>query len=377
MDFGTKAVHAGQLPDPATGAINPPLYMSSTFKLDRPGVNRGFEYTRANNPNYEMLETAVAALENGKHATVFSSGLGALTAMMTLLSPGDKVLAIDGIYGGSYRLFTQVFNRYGIKLECCSVQEIPSKMHEKPKWLFFETPTNPLLDIFDIEKWTEEAHKQGAQVIVDNTFASPYLQNPLKYGVDIVWHSSTKYLGGHSDVLGGVAVTQDEEIKKKLNFARKSLGVNPSPFDCWLIQRGVKTLHVRMERHQKNAQQIAEFLEGHPKVKKVYYPGLPSHPGHSIAKKQMRGFGGMVSAEFNLSPEKTLELISTFKFFALAESLGGVESLVNHPATMTHASVPEEERKRIGLSEGLARFSIGIEDVNDLIEDLKAGLEKA
>lgn len=375
MHFATKAIHAGQHPDPTTGAIMPPLYMSSTFVQESPGVNKGFEYSRANNPNYEMLEEAIAALENGKHATVFSSGLGALTGMLTLLSPGDKVLAIDGIYGGSYRLFTQVFSRYGIQLECCHTTEIPSKWSEKPKWLFFETPTNPLLEIFDIESLTQEAHKHGALVILDNTFASPYLQNPLKYGADIVWHSSTKYLGGHSDVIGGVAITQDDEIKKKLNFARKSLGINPSPFDCWLIQRGLKTLHVRMEQHLKNAQQIAEFLEGHPKVKKVFYPGLPSHPGHAIAQKQMKGFGGMVSAEFNLPLEKTLELVSKFRLFALAESLGGVESLVNHPATMTHASIPPEERKRIGLSDGLIRFSIGIEDVRDLLEDLKGGLE--
>lgn len=376
MHFGTKAVHAGQTPDPMTGAIMPPIYMSSTFVLDSPGVNRGFEYTRANNPNYEILEKNIAALENGKHATVFSSGLGALTALITsLLSPGDRVLAIDGIYGGSYRLFTQVFARYGIILECCSAQEIPSKWATNPKWLFFETPTNPLLEVFDIEKMSAEAHRHGALSIVDNTFASPYLQNPLDLGADIVWHSSTKYLGGHSDVIGGVAVTQSDEIDQKLKFARKSIGVNPSPFDCWLIGRGIKTLHLRMEQHEKNGNQIAHFLTNHPKVKKVYYPGLENDPGHAIARKQMRGFGGMVSAEFHLPKEKMMELISSFKLFALAESLGGVESLVNHPATMTHASIPAAERARIGLSDGLIRFSIGIEDPQDLIEDLTLGLE--
>jgi len=375
MHFGTKAIHAGQTPDPMTGAIMPPIYMSSTFVQERPGVNRGFEYSRANNPNYEILEANLAALENGRHATVFSSGLGALTAMITLLSPGDRVLAIDGIYGGSYRLFTQVFSRYGIHLECCPADQISQKWGSKPKWLFFETPTNPLLEIFDIAKLTQEAHQHGALAIVDNTFASPYLQNPLNDGVDIVWHSSTKYLGGHSDVIGGAAITQSDEIKQKLNFARKSLGVNPSPFDCWLISRGIKTLHVRMEQHNKNGQQVAEFLESHPKVKKVYYPGLKSHPAHALAQKQMRGFGGMVSAEFNLPLEKTVEFISNLRLFALAESLGGVESLVNHPATMTHASIPADERARIGLSDGLIRFSIGIEDPRDLIEDLKTGLE--
>lgn len=378
MHFGTKAVHAGQSPDPMTGAIMPPIYMSSTFVQDSPGVNRGFEYTRANNPNYVFLEQNLASLEKGKHCTVFSSGLGALTALvLSLLKPGDRVLAIDGIYGGSYRLFTQVFNHYGIILDTCGVQEIPEKWASKPKWLFFETPTNPLLEIFDIQQLTEEAHKHGALSIVDNTFASPYLQNPLDHGVDVVWHSSTKYIGGHSDVIGGAAMTNNDEIYQKLKFARKSLGVNPSPFDCWLISRGVKTLHLRMEQHQKNGAQVAEFLSHHPLVKKVYYPGLQTHPGHPIAKKQMRGFGGMVSAEFNLPETKTLALISNFKLFSLAESLGGVESLVNHPATMTHASIPPEERRRIGLSDGLVRFSIGVEDPRDLIEDLKLGLDRS
>lgn len=379
MKFATKAIHMGWQPDSTTGAVMPPIYMTSTFALDSPGHSRGFEYTRANNPNFVILEKILASLEEAAHATVFSSGIGALMGMISTLSKGDKVVALDGIYGGTYRLFTQIMERFGIELLILydiSSEKIEEALKSKPKWLMFETPTNPLLNIFDIEEMTQIAKRHGVLSVVDNTFASPYCQNPFKWGADLVWHSTTKYIGGHSDVLGGVVMTQDAHFKEKLDFARKTVGSNPSPFDCWLITRGVKTLAVRMQQHQKNALAIARFLEKHPKVKHVYYPGLPSHPQHAIAKKQMQAFNGMLSAEFHLSLEETLRLISSFQLFTLAESLGGVESLVSHPTTMTHAIVPAEERKRLGLNDGLVRFSIGIEDPEDLIQDLEQALAK-
>lgn len=377
MEFATKAIHACG-PDPQTGAVIPPIYMTSTFSQESPGENQGYDYTRAGNPNFTILEQTLAALENAAHATVFSSGLGALTALVSLLSSGDSVLGMNGLYGGTFRLFNSVFNRFGIKFYACNPtqNELLNAFKLKPKWLFFETPTNPLLDIFDIAELSQMAKKNQMLTIVDNTFASPYVQNPLKWGADIVWHSTTKYIGGHSDVIGGVVMTNDRSIKEKLDFARKAIGLNPSPFDAWLVTRGVKTLAVRMEKHQSNAKEIAQFLEKHPKVKKVIYPGLPTHPGHAIAKKQMGGFGGMLSVEFNLSLESTKKLISSFDYFVLAESLGGVESLVSHPATMTHAAMSKEERHRIGISDGLVRFSIGIEDHRDLIEDLSQALLK-
>ena len=379
MKFATNAIHAGWKPDATTGAVMPPIYMTSTFALESPGHSHGFEYTRANNPNFEILEKTLAPLEQAAHATVFTSGIGALMAMISTLSQGDKVIALNGIYGGTYRLFTKVMQRFGVQfvnLFSTSPQEIEAALQSKPKWLMFETPTNPLLNLFDIEQLSSLAKKYHVRTIIDNTFASPYCQNPLCLGADVVWHSSTKYISGHSDVLGGVVMTQDEHFKEDLDFARKTLGSNPSPFDCWLITRGVKTLALRMEQHQKNALAIAEFLLKHPKVKRVYYPGLPSHPQYDIAKKQMRGFGGMLSAEFHLSYQQTIQLISSFQLFTLAESLGGVESLVCHPTTMTHAIVPEQERIILGLNEGVVRFSIGIEDPEDLVDDLKTGLAK-
>jgi cystathionine beta-lyase/cystathionine gamma-synthase len=359
----------------------PPIYMTSTYVQESPGAGKGYEYTRASNPNFTILEKQLAALENAQYATVFSSGLGALTALVSTLSPGNRVVAIDGVYGGTYRLFNQVFKKFGIIFESFNPsspegkQQLEKAIASKPQWLFFETPTNPLLEVFDIEAYAKLAKSSGVTTVVDNTFATPYCQNPLNLGIDIVWHSSTKYLGGHSDVIGGVAMSNNPSVKKELDFARKALGLNPSPFDTWLITRGVKTLAVRMEQHQKNALLIAQFLKEHPKVKKVYYPGLESHASHAIAKKQMRGYSGMVSVEFNMSLEAAKQLISSFKIFALAESLGGVESLVSHPATMTHASVPPQERAKIGLSDGLVRFSVGIEDPQDLIEDLRTTLD--
>lgn len=381
MKFATKAIHVGSQPDPVTGAIMPPIYMSSTYQLNAPGESKGFDYTRANNPNFVMLEKALASLEDAKFATVFSSGIGALTALVSgELVSGDYVLAINGLYGGTYRFFDKVASRFGIRFSThtpSSIEELDKLIKEKkPKWLLFETPTNPLLEIFDIAAYAEVAKKNGVITVVDNTFATSYNQNPLQLGADVVWHSTTKYIGGHSDVIGGCIMTNSSHIHEQLMFMRKSVGTNPSPFDCWLIMRGVKTMAVRMKQHEQNAMEIANFLSAHPKVKKVYYPGLPSHKNHAIAKKQMRGFGGMVSAEFKLSLEETKKLISSFKYFTLAESLGGVESLVNHPATMTHASLPQEERDKVGITNGLARFSVGIEDSQDLIDDIKDALAK-
>jgi cystathionine beta-lyase/cystathionine gamma-synthase len=372
MKFATRAVHIGSEPDQITGAVMPPIYMTSTFELDAPGQSKGFEYTRANNPNFVRLEQLLASLEDAAHATVFSSGMGALTALVSTLSQGDKVVALNGIYGGTYRLFNHIFKKFGIEfinLVPVTVNALENALRLKPKWLMFETPTNPLMNVFDIEKMANLAKEHGVLTVIDNTFASPYCQNPLKLGADIVWHSTTKYISGHSDVLGGVAMCNNPELKKSLDFARKTLGVNPSPFDCWLIARGAKTLPLRMEQHQKNSLALAEFLEKHPKVKRVHYPGLPSHPSHEIAKKQMRCFNGMFSVEFNLPIETILKMISSFKYFTLAESLGGIESLVCHPVTMTHSIVPKEERERLGITDGLVRFSVGIEDPADLIED--------
>ncbi len=379
MEFSTRAIHSGWDPDKQTGAVMPPIYMTSTFALNSPGHSRGYDYTRANNPNFVILEKTLAALENASYATVFSSGISALMGMISTLSTGDKVVALDGIYGGTYRLFTKVMSRFGIHFEILydtSYESIENALKSKPKWLIFETPTNPLLRLFDIEIISSIAKKYGVLTIVDNTFASPYCQNPFNFGADIVWHSTTKYIGGHSDVIGGVVMTQSAPFKKELDFARKTLGGNPSPFDCWLITRGVKTLSVRMQQHEKNARAVAHYLEKHPKVKVVHYPGLPSHQDHSLAGKQMKALNGMLSAEFHLSLEDTLAMISSFKLFTLAESLGGVESLICHPVTMTHAIIPPEERKKLGLNDGLVRFSIGIEDSKDLIEDLDQILAK-
>lgn len=380
MKFGTKAIHIGSEPDPVTGAVMPPIYMTSTFELDAPGQGKGFDYTRSNNPNFVRLEHLLASLEEALYATVFSSGIGALTALVSTLAQGDKVVTLNGIYGGTYRLFNHIFNKFGIEfinVNPVSLESIEKAFQLKPKWVLFETPTNPLMNIFNIEEISTLAKDYGILTVIDNTFASPYCQNPLKWGADVVWHSTTKYIAGHSDVLGGVVMTNNEELKKNLDFGRKTLGVNPSPFDCWLIMRGAKTLHVRMEQHQKNALAIAHFLEKHPKVNRVNYPGLQSHPSYEVAKKQMRCFNGMLSAEFNLPLEATLKMISSFKYFTLAESLGGVESLVSHPVTMTHAIVPKEEREKLGLRDGLVRFSVGIEDTADLLEDLEQTLAKA
>jgi len=374
MKFATKVIHAGNATDPHTGSLMAPIYMTSTYLQESPGESQGYDYTRANNPNFVILENILSSLENAKYATVFSSGLGALTGLISTLSQGDRILGIDGLYGGTYRLFNSVFSRFGIdfySIPSPTPEALEKALSQKPKWLFFETPTNPLLEVFDIAALVKIAKKHGVLTVVDNTFASPFFQNPLDLGVDIVWHSTTKYISGHSDVVGGAVMTNDPEVKKGADFARKAIGLNPSPFDCWLITRGVKTLTLRMERHESNAMQVAQYFETHPKVKKVYYPGLPSHHNYEVAKRQMRGFGGMVSVEFDLSLEETKKLISNYKLISLAESLGGVESLVCHPASMTHASIPVKERHKQGISDGLVRFSIGIEDIVDLITDLE------
>jgi cysteine-S-conjugate beta-lyase len=377
MDFSTKAIHIGQVPDATTGAMVPPVYLTSTYIQEEPGVTKGYDYTRAGNPNFTNLEQTLAALENGKYATVFSSGLGALTAVANLLSAGDNVLAMDDLYGGSYRLFKQVFEKFGVSFTQISfkdMDEAEAMFRRGPKLVLLESPSNPLLKIADIEKISALAKQYNCLTVVDNTFASPYFQQPLSLGADIVMHSSTKYLGGHSDLIGGTIVTNDPEIGAKMQFARKAIGLNPSPFEAWLISRSLKTLAVRMERHQENAIAVANFLSNHPKVARVYYPGLESHPDYEVAKKQMKGFSGIVSCEFALSLEQTTKLISSFKLFSLAESLGGVESLVDHPASMTHASIPKADREKAGLQDGLVRFSVGLEHCDDLLNDLRIAL---
>lgn len=378
MKFATRAIHEGSQPDSTTGAVIPPIYMTSTFKQHSPGNHQGYDYTRAGNPNFSMAEKQLASLENSRFATVFSSGLGALTAYLTTLQKGDHVIALNGLYGGTFRLLKRVFQKFGIELTFVSTDELDrleEYFQKNTKLLLFETPTNPLLDIFDIAKLASQAKKHGVITLVDNTFATPFFQNPLDLGADVVWHSCTKYLGGHSDIIGGALMTNDEAMHQDLQFARMAIGVNPSPFDVWLLMRSIKTLSLRMLKHAQNAQIIAELLHSHPLVKQVYYPGLPDHPNHAIARRQMSGFGGIVSVEFNIPMEQIQKILASLKLFTLAESLGGVESLVNHPASMTHASIPREKRLSMGLRDEHVRFSIGIEDTQDLIEDLLSSMQ--
>lgn len=370
----TKFIHAGSTPDPSTGAIMTPIYQTSTYVQAAPGVNQGFEYARSQNPTRKALEEALAVIENGKFGLAFSSGVAATDAVIKLLNPGDEVIAANDMYGGTYRLFTKIFEKFGIKfifVDTTDVKNIEVAVTAKTKLIWIETPTNPLMNITDIEAVSAIAKKAGSWLCVDNTFASPYLQNPLDLGADIVMHSSTKYLGGHSDVIQGALVMNDPALREQLYFIQKSCGAVPGPMDCFLVLRGIKTLHVRMKQHCENGELIAHFLRSHPKVKRVYWCGFVDHHNHDIAKKQMRGFGGMMS--FTLkdeSIEAATKVLSSTKLFALAESLGGVESLINHPASMTHASIPREERIKNGLSDGLIRLSVGIEDAGDLIEDL-------
>ena len=380
MKLSTKLIHGGIEPDPSTGAIMTPIYQTSTYVQEAPGKNKGYEYARSQNPTRKVLEEALAISENGKFGLSFSSGVAATDAVIKLLGPGDEVIAGNDMYGGTYRLFSKVFQKFGIRFHYVDMSDtgiISKTINDRTKLLWVETPTNPLMNIVDIEAVSSIAKQKKILVCVDNTFASPYLQNPLDLGAHIVMHSATKYLGGHSDVIHGCLMMNDKELRDELYFIQKSCGAVPGPQDCFLVLRGLKTLHLRMERHCENGEKIAHFLRNHGKVGKVYWCGFEDHPGYAIAKKQMRGFGGMMS--FTLkddSVEKAKQLLSSTKIFALAESLGGVESLINHPATMTHASIPREERIKNGLTDSLIRLSVGVEDIDDLIEDLDQAIGK-
>ncbi|MFL5741889.1 MAG: cystathionine gamma-synthase [Flavisolibacter sp.] len=378
MKLGTKFIHAGVEPDPTTGAIMTPIYQTSTYVQEAPAQHKGYEYARSQNPTRTALEAAFAAIENGKFGLAFSSGVAATDAVIKLLQPGDEVVAASDMYGGTYRMFTKIFAKFGIRFHYVNMQNadnIKQYINKQTKLIWTETPTNPLMNITDIEAVAAIAKQNNIILCVDNTFASPYLQNPLDLGADIVMHSVTKYLGGHSDVIQGCLVMNDASLREQLYFIQKSCGAVPGPQDCFLVLRGIKTLHVRMQRHCENGEKVAQFLRNHSKIGKVYWCGFEDHPNYAIARKQMRGFGGMMS--FTLkddSVDKAKKLLSSTKLFALAESLGGVESLINHPASMTHASIPREERLKNGLSDSLIRLSIGIEDVDDLIDDLKQAI---
>lgn len=379
MRFGTKAIHAGVSPDPTTGAIMTPIYQTSTYVQEAPGVNKGFGYARGKNPTREALQSSIAALENGNHCVCFSSGVAATDAVLKLLNPGDEVITGHDLYGGTYRLFTEIYARFGIKfhfVDLTNVDSIEPFITKNTKLIWLETPTNPTMQIIDIVACTTLAKKHKLISVVDNTFATPYLQNPLDLGADIVMHSVTKYLGGHSDVVMGALVTNSDEIHEKLYFILNTSGANPGPMDSFLVLRGIKTLHLRMERHCFNGEKIAHYLKTHPAIEKVYWPGFEDHKNHAIAKKQMRGFGGMISIVLkDKTIENTYKVASSFKVFALAESLGGVESLVNHPATMTHGSIPKEIREKVGVVDNMLRLSVGTEDIEDLISDLEQALK--
>lgn len=372
--FATKAIHAGQEPDPTTGAIMTPIYQTSTYVQEWPGKHKGYAYARGKNPTRSALENCIAALENATYGLCFSSGQGASDAIIKLLRPGDEVIATNDLYGGSYRMFTKVFAHFGIKFHFVNMydaQNINNYINKNTKMLWVETPTNPTMQIIDIKACAKIADDKNLILVVDNTFASPYLQNPLDLGAKIVMHSVTKYIGGHSDVVMGAICTNDKDLYEQLAFIHNSCGATPGPMDSFLVLRGLKTLHVRMDRHCENGEKIAHFLRAHPKVDKVYWPGFTDHPNHDIAKQQMKKFGGMIS--FTLKDaitEETFTMASKVRVFSLAESLGGVESLLNHPATMTHASIPKEEREKAGVTDGLIRLSVGIEDIDDLIDDL-------
>tara|TARA_B100001778_G_scaffold314005_1_gene298898 strand:+ start:430 stop:1578 length:1149 start_codon:yes stop_codon:yes gene_type:complete len=378
MKFGTKTIHAGQKPDPTTGAIMTPVYQTSTYVQSSPGQHSGFEYSRTGNPTRKVLEDNIAALENGKYGLCFGSGLAAIDAVIKLLKPGNEVISTNDLYGGTYRLFTKIFENYGVKFHFVGMENlsnIDNYINENTKLIWAETPTNPMLNIIDIEMLATISKKHNLTLVVDNTFATPYIQKPLELGADIVMHSLTKYMGGHSDVVMGALICNSEEIAEKLFFIQNSCGAIPGPMDSFLVLRGIKTLHIRMERHCQNGEKIAGFLINHPKVEGVYWPGLKSHKNHDIAKKQMHGFGGMVSFDLkgnNLEDAK--KVVENTKYFTLAESLGGVESLCGHPASMTHAAIPKNEREKTGVVDSLIRLSVGIEDIEDLIEDLDRSL---
>jgi len=379
MKIGTKVIHGGLTHDSATGAIMTPIYQTSTYAQNSPGDHKGYEYSRSQNPTRHALEMNLASIENGKHGLCFGSGLAAIDAVIKMLNPGDEVISTGDLYGGTYRIFTKIFEKYGIKfhfVEMNDFDKLDILVNENTKLIWVETPTNPMLNIIDIRKAAAFAMKHKCMLGVDNTFASPYLQNPLELGADIVMHSATKYLGGHSDVIMGALVVNDEEIAKQLYFIQNSSGAICGPMDAFLVLRGIKTLHLRMQRHSENGEKVAKFLDAHPAVDKVYWPGLKSHPNHEIAKTQMRDFGGMMSFTTVVDNyDAAKKIVSNVKVFTLAESLGGVESLCGHPASMTHAAIPKEDREKIGIKDSLIRLSVGVEDAEDLIADLKQAIE--
>ncbi len=379
MKFATKAIHAGVHPDPSTGAIMTPIYQTSTYVQDGVGNHKGYEYSRTLNPTRHALEKNIAAIENGKHGACFGSGLAAIDCVIKMLNPGDEIISTNDLYGGSYRIFNTIFAKYGLVFHFVDMQNpdaVDALVNENTKLIWVETPTNPMMNIIDIAAMSQIAKKAGALLCVDNTFATPYLQNPLDLGADMVMHSVTKYLGGHSDVVMGALVCNDDNLASEMYRIQNSSGAVTAPMDSFLVLRGIKTLHLRMQRHCENGEKIAKFLLTHPKVDKVYWPGFETHPNHEVAKKQMRGFGGMIS--FTLKGNQlqdALDLVKKVSIFALAESLGGVESLIGHPATMTHASIPKEVRELSGVVDSLIRLSVGIEDVDDLINDLDNALQ--
>jgi cystathionine beta-lyase/cystathionine gamma-synthase len=377
MDFETRAIHEGQEPDPATGSITTPIYQTSTYVQDEVGKNKGYDYARVSNPTRTALQKCLASLETADHGVAFSSGLGAVTTLMHLVSPGDHVVCVNDVYGGVYRMFSQIYEPKGYRFTFLAAEdiggpELRDQLEESTRIVWLETPTNPLLNVVDIRAAADAAHEAGAIVVVDNTFATPYLQRPLELGADVVVHSTTKYLGGHSDIIGGFAATNDPTIAERLLFLQKSLGAVPGPFDCWLVLRGIKTLAVRMERHCENARRVASFLDDHAAVERVLYPGLESHPGHEIAARQMSDFGGMISFLAS-SEEEAVRLVAETKVWKLAESLGGVESLIEHPARMTHASTADAP---FATPRNLIRLSVGIESVDDLVADLEQALAR-
>ena len=379
MKFNTKTIHGGQQHDPSTGAVMTPIFQTSTYVQQSPGKHKGYEYSRGENPTRHALEKAFASIENGSHGLAFASGLAATDCVLRLFNSGDHIIAGDDLYGGSYRMFTQLFSKYGLKFSFVDMNNpvnVANAITDDTKLIWLETPTNPLLKVADIAAITAIAKANNLLTAVDNTFATPYNQRPLEMGADIVMHSATKYLGGHSDVVMGALMVKDEKLAKDLHFIQFAAGAIAGPMDCFLALRGVKTLALRVQRHNENAQQVANYLNEHPKVETVYYPGLESHPNHEIAKSQMKGFGGMLSFRLkDKSKEATFKMLENFNVITLAESLGGVESLVNHPATMTHASIPAAEREKLGITDSLTRLSVGVEDVNDLIDDLNSALK--
>ena len=380
MKFGTKTIHAGQHADPTTGAIMTPIYQTSTYIQKEPGDHKGYEYSRTANPTRTALENNLAALENGKYGLCFGSGLAAVDCIIKLLKPGDEVISTNDLYGGTYRIFTKVFEELGIKFHFTgmnNLEEVSSLVNSNTKMIWTETPTNPMLNIIDIEELSKISKSNNLLLVVDNTFATPYLQTPIDLGADIVMHSLTKYMGGHSDVVMGAAICNDEKIAEKLYFLQNSCGGVPGPQDSFLVLRGIKTLHVRMQRHCENGKAIAAFLSKNSKVNNVFWPGFEQHPNHLVAKKQMRDFGGMISFDLNGNNlNDAIKVVSNTKYFTLAESLGGVESLIGHPASMTHAAIPKEEREKTGVVDSLIRLSVGIEDIEDLISDLDQALSK-